>query len=51
MYWIKKTISVSYKSENGKWKIQIELPKTITGKLVWKSKTIVLKEGINQMSL
>ncbi|KIA86517.1 alpha-L-rhamnosidase N-terminal domain-containing protein [Flavobacterium sp. AED] len=45
----KGKISVSYKLENGKWNIQIELPKTITGKLVWKAKTIVLKEGINQI--
>lgn len=45
----KGEISVSYKLEKGKWKIQIELPKTITGKLVWKDKTIVLKEGINQI--
>jgi hypothetical protein len=45
----KGEISVSYKLEKGKWKIQIELPKTITGKLVWKAKTIELKEGINQI--
>lgn len=45
----KGNISVNYKLENGKWKIQIETPKTITGKLVWKGKTIVLKEGINQI--
>jgi alpha-L-rhamnosidase len=45
----KGNISVSYKLENGKWKIQIELPKTITGKLVWKAKTIVLKEGLNEI--
>lgn len=46
----KGSISVRYKLENGKWKIQIELPKTITGKLVWKAKTIVLKEGLNQIT-
>ncbi|MNF07930.1 hypothetical protein D3C80_2082180 [compost metagenome] len=46
----KGSIAVSYKLENGKWKIQIELPKTITGKFVWKAKTIALKEGLNQIS-
>ncbi len=47
----KGNISASYKLENGKWKIQIELPKTITGKLVWKGKTIALKEGVNQFNI
>lgn len=47
----KGKISANYKLENGRWKIQIELPKTITGKLVWKGKTIALKEGINQFSI
>ncbi|MFN3849635.1 MAG: alpha-L-rhamnosidase N-terminal domain-containing protein [Spirosomataceae bacterium] len=45
------SISTNYKLENGKWKIQIELPKSITGSLVWKGKTTPLKEGINQLSL
>lgn len=45
----KGEVSVSYQLENGKWKIQIELPKTITGKLVWKGKMIALKEGVNQL--
>ncbi|GAB2632139.1 hypothetical protein GCM10027035_28040 [Emticicia sediminis] len=44
----KGEVSVSYQLENGKWKIQIELPKTVTGKLVWKGKTVALKEGVNQ---
>lgn len=43
----KGEVSASYKLENGKWKIQIELPKNITGKLVWKGKIIALKEGVN----
>jgi hypothetical protein len=47
----KGTISASYKLENGKWKIQIELPKSITGNLIWKGKTITLKEGLNQITL
>ncbi|GGD82679.1 hypothetical protein GCM10011514_53450 [Emticicia aquatilis] len=44
----KGEVSVSYQLENDKWKIQIELPKTVTGKLVWKGKTVALKEGVNQ---
>lgn len=47
----KGSISVSYKLENGKWKVQIELPKNITGNLVWKGKTIALKEGVNQFNI
>jgi alpha-L-rhamnosidase len=47
----KGNISASYKLENGKWKIRIELPKTITGKLAWKGKTIALKEGVNQFNI
>ncbi len=47
----KGSISASYKLENGKWKIQIELPKTITGNLVWKGKTLALKEGLNQITI
>jgi len=47
----KGSISTSYKLENGKWKIQIELPKSITGNLVWKGKKIALKEGTNQFNL
>jgi alpha-L-rhamnosidase len=47
----KGNISVNYKLENNKWKIQIELPKTITGILVWKGKNVVLKEGLNALKL
>ncbi|MCP9757199.1 alpha-rhamnosidase [Lacihabitans sp. CCS-44] len=47
----KGSISASYKLENGKWKIQVELPKSITGNLVWKGKKIALKEGINQFNI
>lgn len=43
----KGSVSASYKLDNGKWNIQIELPKTITGNLIWKGKTIPLKEGQN----
>ncbi len=47
----KGSISASYKLENGKWKIQIELPKSITGNLVWKGKKIALKQGLNQFNI
>ncbi len=47
----KGSISASYKLENGKWKIQIELPQTITGNLIWKGKTIALKGGLNQFNI
>lgn len=47
----KGSISTSYKLENGKWKIQIELPKSITGNLIWKGKKIALKEGVNQFNI
>ena len=47
----KGSISASYKMENGKWKIQIELPKSITGNLIWKGQTIFLKDGLNIFTL
>lgn len=47
----KGTISVHYKLEKNKWIVQIELPKTITGTLVWKGKNVALKEGVNQLTL
>ncbi len=43
----KGILSVDYKLENNQWNISINLPKTVTGILVWKGKSIVLKEGIN----
>jgi hypothetical protein len=46
----KGTISTSYALENNHWKIKIELPKTVTGTLVWKGKKIALKEGVNSFS-
>jgi alpha-L-rhamnosidase len=44
-------IAVSYQSENGQWKARIDLPKSVTGKLVWKGKTIALEEGTNDLKL
>jgi hypothetical protein len=40
-------VSVSYKLDNNKWKIKIELPANTSGTLVWKSKTYLLKAGAN----
>ena len=45
------TISTSYQFINTQWKIQIDLPKTITGKFEWKGKTYPLKEGKNSFNL
>jgi alpha-L-rhamnosidase len=45
----KGEISASYLQENNQWKITINLPKAIIGTLVWKGKSIALKEGINQL--
>ena len=47
----KGEISVNYKLEKNQWLIQIDLPKTITGTLVWKGKSINLKEGVNQVKI
>ena len=47
----KGSIEVKYKLENKEWKVQIVLPETITGTLVWKGKSIVLKGGLNQLIL
>ncbi|WP_199200191.1 alpha-L-rhamnosidase C-terminal domain-containing protein [Adhaeribacter arboris] len=44
-------ISVNYKSEKNKWKVAIDLPKTVTGTFVWKGKSLPLKSGINQFTL
>jgi len=40
-------IGARYLFENGKWKIQIDLPSKTTGNLIWKSKSYPLKEGVN----
>lgn len=44
-------ISTSYQFKNTQWHIQIDLPKTITGKFEWKGKTYPLKEGKNSFNL
>ena len=44
-------IFAEYKLENNKWKIKIELPAKISGKLVWKGKALPLKGGVNTFNL
>ncbi|HVM89364.1 MAG TPA: alpha-L-rhamnosidase C-terminal domain-containing protein [Puia sp.] len=44
-------LSVSYKMENGKWKIEIQLPLNISGTLVWQGQKHLLKEGKNEFTL
>ncbi|MEI8073338.1 MAG: alpha-rhamnosidase [Bacteroidota bacterium] len=45
------TISTRYVLKNNQWNIQIDLPKTITGKFEWKGKTYPLQSGSNKFSL
>ena len=45
------TISTSYVLKNNQWQIQIDLPKTITGKFEWKGKTYQLQSGPNNFKL
>ncbi|HWZ03444.1 MAG TPA: alpha-L-rhamnosidase C-terminal domain-containing protein, partial [Mucilaginibacter sp.] len=40
-------VSVSYKLENSKWQININLPEKTSGILVWKTKVYLLKGGAN----
>ena len=47
----KGAVAVSYQQENNRWKINIDLPKTVTGTFVWKGKKIALKEGLNSFNL
>jgi alpha-L-rhamnosidase len=44
-------VAVACKFENGKWLININLPKTTTGKLVWKAKEYMLKAGANSFTI
>ncbi|HXB43944.1 MAG TPA: alpha-L-rhamnosidase C-terminal domain-containing protein [Puia sp.] len=45
------TLSVSYRMENGKWKIAIGLPNALSGYLMWKGKKYALKPGANAFDL
>lgn len=40
-------VSVEYRLDRGKWKINIHLPPNTTGSLQWKARTYVLKPGAN----
>ena len=44
-------ISVNYELKKNKWNINISLPQTTSGKLVWKGKTYELKSGANILVL
>jgi hypothetical protein len=44
-------VSVNYKLENNKWKVDVALPKGVSGTLLWEGKNIVLKGGENQFTL
>lgn len=45
------TLAASYKMENGKWKISIDLPVKTTGNLLWKGKQYPLKTGANKFEM
>jgi hypothetical protein len=42
-------VSAHYQWVNDQWHIQIKLPATVTGTLLWKGKSINLKGGLNQL--
>lgn len=44
-------ISTSYKLDNNKWNIVINLPGKVTGFLIWKEKIYLLKPGKNNFAL
>jgi hypothetical protein len=44
-------IKASYVLQNGKWNVEITLPKKITGTFIWKGKEYVLKSGENKLLL
>ena len=45
------SISVSYKSINNKWKIDVTLPGKLSGTLIWQGKKMILKGGPNKFEL
>lgn len=44
-------ISANYSFENGKWKIEIGLPKTVSGYLLWNGERYELKAGDNSFNI
>jgi alpha-L-rhamnosidase len=47
----KGNISVKYEQKNNKWLIDITLPESTPGRLIWKGKEYVLKAGKNNLVL
>ncbi len=45
----KGKISVNYELKRKKWQINVTLPQSLTGKLVWEGKTYELKAGSNML--
>lgn len=46
----KGTIAVNYQLINKKWNISIELPKSISGYLLWEGRKMMLTEGLNKFT-
>jgi hypothetical protein len=44
-------ISAGYQLENGKWIIEIELPKKVSGRFIWKGKINPLQPGKNNFTI
>jgi len=44
-------ISVAYKLENSNWNILINIPPGVSGRFIWKDKSISLKSGENRFSV
>ncbi len=47
----KGTVAVSYKQENDRWEVEIDLPEGVTGNLIWKGTTKPLRSGKNRFTL
>ncbi len=43
-------LKAEYKLDSGQWKVKIELPASISGTLIWETKTYSLHAGINQFT-
>ena len=44
-------VAVAYTLDNGRWKIEINLPKNTSGLFIWKAKTYTLKAGDNSFMI
>ncbi|WP_211217521.1 alpha-L-rhamnosidase C-terminal domain-containing protein [Segetibacter koreensis] len=47
----KGKIKVDYRNNDGKWNIEINLPKEVSGDFIWKGKSYKLKEGNNLINV